>query len=77
VWRGKSVLQVPLSALFRCQRTNWWLFTVKDGKSVTQTVAIGQRSNAAVEIQKGLQPAEVVVLHPTGQIQSGTQVIPR
>ncbi|WP_019498312.1 efflux RND transporter periplasmic adaptor subunit [Pseudanabaena sp. PCC 6802] len=77
VWQGKSVLQVPLSAIFRCQRTNWCVFTVQDGKAISQTVAIGQRSDLAAEILQGLQPGEIVVLHPTEQIQSGTPVKPR
>jgi hypothetical protein len=33
IWR-KDVLQVPLSALFRCNRTNWCTFVVKGEKSI-------------------------------------------
>jgi HlyD family secretion protein len=47
IWQGKDVLQVPLSALFRCNRTNWCTFVVKDGKVDRQQVSIGQRSDLA------------------------------
>jgi HlyD family secretion protein len=47
IWQGKDVLQVPLSALFRCERTNWCTFVVKEGKVDQQQVSIGQRSDLA------------------------------
>jgi HlyD family secretion protein len=77
VWQGKSVLQVPLSALFRCNRSNWCTFLVRGGKAAQQEILIGQRSDLAAEIQQGLQLGDVVILHPTEQIKTGDQVNPR
>ncbi len=36
VWQGENVLQVPLSALFRCHRSRWCTFVVKDGQANEQ-----------------------------------------
>jgi HlyD family secretion protein len=77
VWQGKAVLQVPLSALFRCNRSSWCTFVVKQGKAHQQRVSIGQRSELAAEIRQGLKPNDVVILHPSEQIKTGTQVSPR
>jgi HlyD family secretion protein len=77
VWQSEKVLQAPLSALFRCERTNWCTFVVRAGRVEQQPVAIGQRSDLAAEIRQGLQIGDVVVLHPTEQIKPGTSVSPR
>jgi HlyD family secretion protein len=77
IWQGKDVLQVPLSALFRCNRTNWCTFVVKNGKAQQQQVSIGQRSDLAAEIRQGVKQGDAVILHPTEQIRSGDRVSPR
>jgi HlyD family secretion protein len=76
IWQGKDVLQVPLSALFRCNRTNWCTFIVKNGKVDRQQVLIGQRSDLAAEIRQGVKQGDVVILHPTEQLKTGDRVIP-
>jgi HlyD family secretion protein len=73
-WQGKTVLQVPLSALFRCNRSNWCTFVIREGKADRQEILIGQRSDLAAEIQQGLQPGDVVILHPSEQIKTGDLV---
>jgi HlyD family secretion protein len=80
IWQGQDVLQVPLSALFRCNRTNrtnWCTFVVKNGKVDRQQVSIGQRSDLSAEIRQGVKQGDVVILHPTEQIRSGDRVSPR
>jgi HlyD family secretion protein len=69
-------LQVPLSALFRCNRTNWCTFVVKSGKVDRQQVSIGQRSDLAAEIRQGVKQGDVVILHPTEQLKTGDRVNP-
>jgi HlyD family secretion protein len=71
---------VPLSALFRCNRTNrtnWCTFVVKNGKVDRQQVSIGQRSDLAAEIRQGVKQGDVVILHPTEQLKTGDRVSPR
>lgn len=74
VWEGKNVLQVPLSSLFRCQKTRWCVFTVQDDKAHQQWVELGQRNDRAAEIRQGLQPDQRVILHPSEQLQDGRAV---
>lgn len=74
VWEGNNVLKAPLSSLFRCQKTNWCVFVVESDRAVRRQVAIAHRSNLEVEIQQGLQEGEIVILHPTEQIEAGTRV---
>lgn len=72
-WEGKDVLKVPLSALFRCDRS-WCVFTVKDGKAHRRSVEIGQRSDFEAEVRRGLTSGEEVIFHPTEQIDEGKRV---
>ncbi len=73
VWEGKNVLQVPLSALFRCNQA-WCTFVVKDGKAERHQIQVGHRSDFDAEIPQGLQVGEQVILHPTEQIDAGSPV---
>lgn len=66
-------LSQPLSALCRCEQ-QWCMFGVKQGKAVQHRVEIGQRSDRAAQIKRGLTKGETVVLHPTEQIAAGTWV---
>jgi HlyD family secretion protein len=50
------------------------MFGVKQGKAVQHRVEIGQRSDRAAQIKRGLTKGETVVLHPTEQIAAGTWV---
>lgn len=70
VWEGENRLQVPLSALFRCQ-TDWCVFTQRQNIAQRQKVKLGQRSRLMAEVQAGLQSGDVVILHPTDQVRDG------
>lgn len=73
IWEGKDILKVPLSALFRCDKS-WCVFVVKDGRADRHLVTVGQRSDLEVEIRQGLQPGDVVILHPSEQINDNSRV---
>jgi HlyD family secretion protein len=70
IWQRNNVLRVPLSALFRCNRTTWCVFTVQAKKAHQQVVAIGQHSDLAAEVKQGLNSGDIVILHPTEQIRN-------
>ncbi|MGA7936200.1 MAG: HlyD family efflux transporter periplasmic adaptor subunit [Kovacikia sp.] len=72
-WEGKNVLKVPMNALFRCDRS-WCVFVVKEDKAQRRQIDLGYRSDLEAEVRKGLIPSEVVILHPTEQIEEGKQV---
>ncbi|WP_035139483.1 efflux RND transporter periplasmic adaptor subunit [Fischerella sp. PCC 9605] len=73
IWDSKNLLKIPLSSLFRCDRS-WCTFVVKDGKAALRLVEIGQRSDFEAEIRQGLKEGEVVILHPSEQINDGSRV---
>ncbi|MEB3180418.1 MAG: efflux RND transporter periplasmic adaptor subunit [Nostocaceae cyanobacterium] len=74
VWNGKNVLKVPLNALFRCGKS-WCTFVVKDGIAKRRQVEVGHRSDFEAEVLQGLQAGEIVILHPTEQIDDGKSVL--
>ncbi len=74
-WDGKNVLKVPLSSLFRCGKS-WCTFTVKDGKAYRRLVEVGQHSDFEAEIRSGLKEQEVVISHPSEEIENGKLVKP-
>ncbi|PPS42273.1 efflux RND transporter periplasmic adaptor subunit [Chroococcidiopsis sp. TS-821] len=73
VWEKPNVLKVPLSSLFRCEQT-WCVFVVNNGRAERRTVTLGQRSDTTAEIQQGLAADELVILHPTEQIEDNRSV---
>lgn len=73
VWQTAQTLKVPLSALFRCEQ-QWCVFGVRNQKAVQHKVEIGQRSDRAAQIKRGLTKGEKVILHPTEQITEGIGV---
>ncbi len=73
VWRGDDVVRVPLAALFRLG-DQWSVFKVVDGKAVTSPVTIDHRNTHFAEVLEGLQPGDVVILHPSDQIENGVRV---
>jgi len=77
VWSGKNVLQVPISALFRCNQSSWCVFVVEQGKANQRQIQIGYRSDRAAEVKQGLQVGEQVILHPTEQVKESIRVTPR
>lgn len=75
VWQGNEVLQVPLSALFRCG-PDWCVFLDRQGRAWRQPVTIGQRSQLQAEVKQGLTVGQSVVLHPTDRITEGVRISP-
>jgi HlyD family secretion protein len=73
VWEGKDVVQVPLSALFRCG-SSWCVFTARQGRASRQSVTLGQRSQFQTEVKNGLMVGQAVILHPTDRIADGVRI---
>lgn len=76
LWRGKNVLQVPASAVFR-QNGGWAVFLVQAGRLQLRPVRIDHSSGLETQIVSGLKPGDVVVVHPGNQLEAGTRVRPR
>ncbi len=76
LWRGASVLQVPLSALFS-HGEGRAVFVVHGGRARLTPVEIGQRNPDAVEIVRGLEEGDRVIAHPSDRISAGVLVTER
>ncbi len=76
VWHSDSVLQVPVSALFR-RGDVWNLFVVEDGRARLRTVEVGERTPFTAQIKSGVEAEAVVIVHPANEITDGTRVEPR
>ena len=55
----------------------WCTFVVENNQAKKRQIIISQRSNLEAVIEQGLREGEIVILHPTEQIQEGKQVAPR
>jgi HlyD family secretion protein len=73
VWQSEDALQVPVSALFRCD-TAWCTFVKAGGRAQQRQVELGPRSDFAAVVESGLEVGDQVVLYPGDQIESGTRI---
>jgi HlyD family secretion protein len=71
LWEGERVLSVPSSAVFR-EGDAWKLFVARDGRA--RTLAIGRRSEAAVEVRSGVAAGDTVVLFPSDRVVEGMKL---
>lgn len=76
IWKGEGILKIPASALFRVGQ-GWAVFVHQDGRARRREVGVGRQGAFEVEIQKGLQEGEEVILHPSNQIKEGLRIINR
>lgn len=76
IWQTDDSLQVPVSALFRCD-LNWCVFTVKEDRAQLQTIEVGQRNPFDAVVTTGLEAGETVILYPNEKIEAGSRVTPR
>ncbi|MBI5486408.1 MAG: efflux RND transporter periplasmic adaptor subunit [Deltaproteobacteria bacterium] len=73
VWESTDVLLAPSGAVFR-DGDQWAVFVVAGGRAVRRPVQLGRRGAADVEVQAGLDAADVVVLHPSEKLEDGVEV---
>jgi len=76
VWQRDGVLTVPTSALFR-QGDSWAAFVVEAGRAHVRLIEIGERSETAAEVRKGLAGGDRVVRHPPDAVTEGVRVVER
>lgn len=73
LWETPKALQVPISALFRCQ-SEWCAFVADQGRAQRRQVKLGRRGQAAAAVESGLTAGEEVILYPSDQVQPDTRV---
>ena len=75
VWEGDDVVKVPASALFR-RGGAWNVFVVDGGRARRRNVEVGQRSALEAQVLGGLNEGDVVIVHPSDQVDEGVRVAP-
>ncbi|MBL8790269.1 MAG: efflux RND transporter periplasmic adaptor subunit [Rhizobiales bacterium] len=75
VWRGENLVAVPVAALFR-QGDAWSVYRDDNGTAKRQDVVLGRRNDEYAEVRSGLSEGDVVVLHPSDAIESGSSIAP-
>jgi len=75
-WHGDNVLRVPASALFR-DHGRWAVYVLDDGRARLRVVEVGHRGRVEVEITRGLDEGERVIIHPSDQIHEAVRVAAR
>lgn len=75
-WETEDAVQVPVSALFRAG-ADWAVFQVVDDTARRQVVELGRRNGTTAQVLSGLEPGDVVITHPSDEIDHGTPVVDR
>jgi HlyD family secretion protein len=76
LWSKPDVLQVPTSALFR-EGTGWSAFVIENGRAIVRHVEPGHRGALETEIAAGIEPEDVVIVHPGPSVRAGVRVAHR
>jgi|CXWL01.1.fsa_nt_gi HlyD family secretion protein len=75
VWESESVLKVPVSALFRHGKESA-AYVVRGGRAVLVPVEAGRSSGSEVQVLKGLNKGDEVILYPGDRVTDGQRVSP-
>lgn len=73
LWHQDDVLQVPASSLFR-YRDGWAMFVVENGYAKRRVVKLGRRNGLVAQIIDGVSEGEVVINHPSDEVDDGKRV---
>jgi HlyD family secretion protein len=75
VWESAKVLKVPVSALFR-RGPESAAYVVRGGRAVLVPVEAGRSSGSEVQVLKGLNESDEVILYPGDRVTDGQRVAP-
>lgn len=76
LWHENDVLQVPTSSLFR-YNNGWAVFVVGDGRAKRREINVGQRNGLIAQILEGVKEGEIVINHPSNEVEDGIRVTQR
>lgn len=76
LWHENDVLQVPTSSLFR-YNNGWAVFVVRDGRAKRREINVGQRNGLIAQILEGVKEGEIVINHPSNEVEDGIRVTQR
>ena len=73
IWADDRVRVVPTGALFR-EGEKWAVYGVEDGRARLRLLEIGVRSPQKAQVLDGLEPGDLVLLHPGEMVSDGVRV---
>lgn len=73
IWESDNAVRVPVGALLRTGES-WGVFIIENGRARLRTIEIGRRGALAAEVQGGLRPGDLVVMHPDDQVREGVRL---
>ena len=73
LWHEEHVLQVPASSLFRYDN-GWALFVIEDQYAKRREVKVGQRNGLVAQILEGVKEGDLVINHPSDEVEDGRSV---
>ena len=76
LWQDDSVVQVPLTALFRVG-DQWAVFVRENGRAVQRIVEVGQSTTDEAQVVSGLIAGDEVVVYPSESIDDGILIARR
>lgn len=71
-----NTLAIPIGAIYRVDQ-EWATFVLEDGRARQRLIQLGARNMEKAQVIAGLEPGELVVLHPSDQVQDGKRVSSR
>ena len=72
-WQAATVLKVPSGALFRTGR-DWEVFKIENGRARRTPVQTGHRGAFETEVLGGLKAGDVLIVHPSSEVEDGVRV---
>jgi len=72
-WQAATVLKVPSGALFRNGR-DWEVFKIENGRARRTPVQTGHRGAFETEVLGGVKAGDVLIVHPSSEIEDGVRV---
>ena len=76
VWQRENVIAVPVSAMFR-EQGQWKVFVVENNKILLKQIEIEQNNGTIASVMKGLESGDTVVLYPSAELTTETEVANR
>ena len=73
LWYEENVLQVPASSLFRYDN-GWAVFVIEGNHAKRREVKIGQRNGLVAQIREGVREGDMVINHPSDEVEDGRSV---
>ena len=76
LWQDDDVLQIPASSLFR-YKDGWAVFVAKDGYAQRREVSLGQRNGLTAQVLEGIKTGELVINHPSDDVENDSKIAQR